>query len=27
VSGTIGNGKGRISIDTASGDVTLKQQP
>lgn len=27
LSGTIGNGKGRISIDTASGDVTLKQQP
>jgi lia operon protein LiaG len=27
LSGTIGNGKGKISIDTASGDVTLKQQP
>ena len=27
LSGTIGDGKGRISIDTASGDVTLKQQP
>jgi len=27
LSGTIGNGKGTISIDTASGDVTLKQQP
>jgi len=26
LSGTIGNGKGRISIDTASGDVTLKRQ-
>lgn len=27
LSGTLGDGKGRISIDTASGDVTLKQQP
>ena len=25
--GTIGNGEGRIAIDTASGDVTLKQLP
>ena len=25
--GTIGDGKGRLSIETASGDVTLKQQP
>ncbi len=25
--GTIGDGQGRISIDTASGDVVLKQQP
>ena len=27
LSGPIGDGTGRISIDTASGDVTLKQQP
>ncbi|HMU60608.1 MAG TPA: DUF4097 family beta strand repeat-containing protein [Gemmatimonadales bacterium] len=25
--GTIGDGQGRITIDTASGDVTLKQRP
>lgn len=27
LSGTIGDGQGRLSIDTASGDVTLKRQP
>lgn len=27
LAGTIGNGKGTLSIDTASGDVTLKQRP
>jgi len=27
LSGTLGDGKGRLSIDTASGDVTLRQQP
>ena len=27
LSGTIGDGKGTMSVETASGNVTLKQQP
>ena len=27
LAGTIGDGKGRLSVETASGDVTLKRQP